>query len=285
MDDTSPTQDPEPSQPPPCCAELPEPTADGEPEPAAVDEPSGATEWTTAPEPEPETSDQVREPAAVEIAGATESPTHAATAGADAPGQPVSILRDTGAAQSFILAGALPFSPETYSDLVTGPARIRVRTELLVEGVSVILGNDLAGGKVFPCPIVVDKSVVTGHQMLLLIFLLCSTLVLLLEHSPQTATSLKVGKEDLAAAQKTDPSLSFCLDAAVSLEKAAGGPVTYYWDDGVLMRRWRPPVNGDVLAVHQLVLPSAYHTQILKLVHEHPLSGHLGITKTYKGED
>lgn len=98
-------------------------------------------------------------------------------------------------------------------------------------------------------------------------------------NSDSAATSLKVWKEDLAAAQKTDPSLLFCLDAAVSLDKApSGGPVTYYWDDGVLMRRWRPEVNGDVLAVHQLVLPSAYHPQVLKLAHEHLLSGHLGIT-------
>ncbi len=60
-DDTSPTLDPEPSQPPPYGAELPEPTADGEPEPAAVVEPSpsGATELTIAPE--PQVSDQVRE--------------------------------------------------------------------------------------------------------------------------------------------------------------------------------------------------------------------------------
>ncbi|KAK2881484.1 hypothetical protein Q8A67_018752 [Cirrhinus molitorella] len=75
------TPDPEPSQPPPSCAELPEPTADGEPEPAAVESsPSGAIERTTTQEPEPETSDQVREPATVEIAGAMESPAHAATA-------------------------------------------------------------------------------------------------------------------------------------------------------------------------------------------------------------
>ncbi|KAL1253315.1 hypothetical protein QQF64_018008, partial [Cirrhinus molitorella] len=64
--------------------ELPEPTADGEPEPAAIIEPSPpkVTERTIVPEPEPTTSDQVREPATVEIAGATESPAHAATAGA-----------------------------------------------------------------------------------------------------------------------------------------------------------------------------------------------------------
>ncbi len=38
------------------------------------------------------------------------------------------------------------------SDLVTGPARIGVRTEMQVEGISVILGNDLAAGNaVFTC--------------------------------------------------------------------------------------------------------------------------------------
>ncbi len=262
---------------------------------------------------------------------------------ADSPGRSVTILRDTGAAQTFILAEALPFSPETYSgadvlvrgielgcvkvplhivflksNLVTGPVRIGVRTELPVEGVSVILGNYLAGGKVFPCPIVVDKPEVTGEPDVAAhfpaVFPTCAVtraqsrkwddvvnltdsfmnpvcrLLIKPEissscekiNSDSAATSLKVGKEDLAAAQKTDPSLLFCLDASVSLDKAPGGPVTYYWDDDVLMRRWRPQVNVDVLAVHQLVLPSAYRPQVLKLAHEHPLSGHLGITKMYK---
>ncbi len=88
-DDTSPTLDPEPSQPQLYGAELPEPTADGEPEPAAVVEPSpsGATELTITSEPEPQVFDQVREPTAqatgdtaVEIVGAMESPAHGATA-------------------------------------------------------------------------------------------------------------------------------------------------------------------------------------------------------------
>ncbi len=86
-DDTSPTRDPEPSQLPPRSAALPEPTTDREPEPAAVVEPSpsGATELPIVPE--PQVSDQVREPtvqaavdAAVEIAGAMECPAHGATA-------------------------------------------------------------------------------------------------------------------------------------------------------------------------------------------------------------
>ncbi|KAL0176624.1 hypothetical protein M9458_028954, partial [Cirrhinus mrigala] len=65
-DDTSPTPDPVPSPTSPHSAERqPEPTADGEPKPSATDEPSprGAKELRIPPEPEPITSDQVREPA------------------------------------------------------------------------------------------------------------------------------------------------------------------------------------------------------------------------------
>lgn len=88
---------------------------------------------------------------------------------------PVTILRDTGASQSFILDAILPFSNETscgsdvlvwgikmsilkvplhkvhlHSSLVSGLVRVGVRSQLPVKGVSFILGNDLAGGKVFP---------------------------------------------------------------------------------------------------------------------------------------
>ena len=43
------------------------------------------------------------------------------------------------------------------TDLVSGPVKIGVRPELPVKGVSMLLGNDLAGGKVFPDPIVTGK--------------------------------------------------------------------------------------------------------------------------------
>ncbi|KAI2644887.1 Transposon Ty3-G Gag-Pol polyprotein [Labeo rohita] len=89
--DTSPTLDPEPSQPR-FAEHEPEPTVDGEPEPSVTDEPSpsGATELQIAQEPEPILSDQVRELATsqamvgvtVEHKRAMESPTHCtATAG------------------------------------------------------------------------------------------------------------------------------------------------------------------------------------------------------------
>ncbi|XP_067281212.1 uncharacterized protein [Pseudorasbora parva] len=86
----------------------------------------------------------------------------------------VQILRDTGAAQSFLLEGILPLSGQTAtgedvlirgiemtflkvplhrvhlaSDLVTGDVIVGVRSSLPVPGVAFILGNDLAQGNVW----------------------------------------------------------------------------------------------------------------------------------------
>lgn len=87
---------------------------------------------------------------------------------------PVCILRDTGAAQSFLLEGLLPLSDSTAtgthvlvrgfemgfmevplhrihlsSKLVSGNVVVGVRAVLPVPGVTFILGNDLAGGNVW----------------------------------------------------------------------------------------------------------------------------------------
>lgn len=105
---------------------------------------------------------------------------------ADNVRKPVRILRDTGASQSFILASTLPFAAHTgvgketpivgigliplwvslhrfnlFSDLVHGEVVMGVRTSLPMEGVDIILGNDLAGGKVWkevPPPLDVTVS-------------------------------------------------------------------------------------------------------------------------------
>ena len=50
------------------------------------------------------------------------------------------------------------------------------------------------------------------------------------------------------------------------------------------MRKWRPP---DVSAAdewtinHQIVVPRVYRPEILNLARETPMSGHLGVNKTY----
>ena len=90
---------------------------------------------------------------------------------------PVKVLRDTGAAQSLVLKSVLPFSDTTAlgssvllqgiemgcepaplhsvhinTPLVTGQVVVALRPSLPFEGISVILGNDLAGGRILAHP-------------------------------------------------------------------------------------------------------------------------------------
>lgn len=58
--------------------------------------------------------------------------------------------------------------------------------------------------------------------------------------------------------------------------------VAYFLDDGVLMRKWSPEnLKHDWSAVFQVVLPKSYRDYVLSVAHDHELSGHLGIKKTY----
>ncbi|KAK0152899.1 hypothetical protein N1851_005430 [Merluccius polli] len=104
---------------------------------------------------------------------------------------PVRILRDTGAAKSFILSDVLPFSEESSChssvlvqgigmsyisvplhrlnltcDLVSGDFSVGVRPSLPMRGVTFVLGNDIAGGKVTPVLEVFDQPDVSQPDVL-----------------------------------------------------------------------------------------------------------------------
>ena len=96
---------------------------------------------------------------------------------------PITIIQDTRASQSLILADTLPFSEKTSSgtsvliqgvecgfvnvplhniylspDLVNGPMAVGIRQILPFKGVHLLLGNDLAGDSVVSNPLVTDTS-------------------------------------------------------------------------------------------------------------------------------
>ncbi len=57
----------------------------------------------------------------------------------------------------------------------------------------------------------------------------------------------------------------------------------YYVDNGFLMCRWCTNISDDFewSTVNQIVVPACYRQVVLSLAHDHALSGHLGIKKTY----
>ncbi len=114
-----------------------------------------------------------------------------ALSSSDSEFKPVRILRDTGAAQSFILASTLPFSPQfscgsdvlvqeielgivrvplhtiyLRSNIVTGVVKVAVHSQLPVKRISLILGNDLAGSKVNSLPEVTDVPCASEDDVL-----------------------------------------------------------------------------------------------------------------------
>ena len=80
------------------------------------------------------------------------------------------------------------------------------------------------------------------------------------------------------------PTCTFLFERALDENDISQVPVCFYVKNDILMRKWRPPdVSADEewTINHQIVVPKAYRPEILNLAHETPMSGHLGINKTY----
>ncbi len=103
--------------------------------------------------------------------------------------------------------------------------------------------------------------------------------------SPVSLNRLKlpVTRDKIVSAQSircnfAEVFLCCCSLGAGTKEKSA-----YFVEDGLLMRRWCPDVKEDSEwdGVYQVVIPSCCRQQVLFLAHDHDLSGHLGVKKTY----
>ena len=86
-----------------------------------------------------------------------------------------------------------------------------------------------------------------------------------------------LSKSQLIQEQQTDPEISKLIFRALPEDEISQVPMCYYIKNGILMRKWRPfdvPADDEWGVYHQIVVPKSYH-------HESPMSGHLGINKTY----
>ena len=279
--------------------------------------------------------------------------------------QKVKILRDTGATQSLMLDSVLPLTENSFtganvlisgvemgilevplhevnikSSLVNGNIVIGTRPSLPVEGISLILGNDLAGERVMVDPRVVEKprdnekterlaekfpgifpaSVVTrsmkakkeaikeqGKEEIGLSGTFLENIdVKFEERNKETADKALMRKEsrnvkenipekqesesksvisrqNLIEEQSKDKELLDLFKIALTPVEAEKVSVGYLIKDDILMRKWSPTAcdNEKGETVYQIVVPTVHRREVLELAHDLPVSGHLGLRKTY----
>ena len=255
---------------------------------------------------------------------------------------PINILRDTGATQSLILSSVLPFSDQSsagvsillqgvemgvirvplhlislHSNIVSGTVAVGLRASLPVEGISMILGNDLAGDRVIGDLQVSDvPCLATENEAIEDLFPSCAVTRAMAkaaeasqENSTQAESSnitlenesleskathesrdslqpLGLSPSKLVTEQEQDMEILNIKNRALSEIEAEKVPVCYFVNSSnILMRKWRPPnvpASNEWCIVYQIVIPPIYRKDVLVLAHDTPFSGHLGIEKTYR---
>ena len=94
----------------------------------------------------------------------------------------------------------------------------------------------------------------------------------------------QLSKSQLCKEQHGDPEISSLFDRALDENEMSQVPVCYYVKNDILIRKCCPPdvsADDEWTVNHQIVVPRAYRPEILNLAHETPMSGHLGVNKTY----
>ena len=105
--------------------------------------------------------------------------------------------------------------------------------------------------------------------------------------SPSTSNDQghdQMSRSQLCKEQHSDSEISPLFERALDEKEISQVPVCYYVKNGILMRKWRPPdvsAEDEWTVNHQIVVPRLYRPEILNLAHETPMSGHLGVNKTY----
>ncbi|XP_077869382.1 uncharacterized protein LOC144360596 [Saccoglossus kowalevskii] len=89
----------------------------------------------------------------------------------------------------------------------------------------------------------------------------------------------KLRREELIKLQQSDVTLTKVHEVVVP-ENMIANKVCFFWKDGLLFRQWRPMNSAEAAEVTQLVVPLKCRGESLRIAHDIPLAGHLGIEKT-----
>ncbi|XP_076036846.1 uncharacterized protein LOC143022507 [Oratosquilla oratoria] len=207
----------------------------------------------------------------------------------DSPPTSIKLLRDTGGSRIPICQVYL------RSDIRTGYAQVGVVDKLPVEGVSLLIGNDLAGGTMLPNVIVSSCPSAENNTSQLEadipgIFPACAVTrsmsrrveAEISEHNedahvgvitpqPSENTEDVPTQPDLADLNLEDPELASCFRRAISEEEAKSESNCYYLSSDILMRKFRPtdsPANYPWSVRHQIMVPSPLRKEILGIAHD-----------------
>ena len=171
-----------------------------------------------------------------------------------------------------------------------------INSALPVNGVTFLLGNDLAGAGMLPELIKSEEPLVSSPTETLdiespHIFPVCAvTRSKVKSQSPDVKGPSQenlytqfINKENLIKAQMADSTLAGLRHIASSSGSDGKNPSIFY-KDGVLMRSYHPPnlSDSDTWSVfNQIILPDTVREAVIGLAHD-GLAGHLGVKKTYK---
>ena len=93
-----------------------------------------------------------------------------------------------------------------------------------------------------------------------------------------------ISRQNLIEEQSNDKELLDLFKIALTPVEAEKVSVGYLIKDKILMRKWSPSEydNGEKgETVYQILVPTVHRREVLELAHDLPMSGHLGIRKTY----
>lgn len=236
------------------------------------------------------------------------------------------LLRDSGALQCLLLQGTRD-GEETGRSVVlkdlgqlwcvplvnihirsreyVGRALVAVVKELPVPGVNLIIGNDLAGGRVGTSPVVSEKPVDQEEMQVVEetddLFPVCAVTraqarkaeaaedipELGVAHLFEPALETGGGQTDLGdhvdlgGLQRRDPELQPLFQIAEGERESS---TKFFLEGGILKREWQPrdctPEDVEWKKISQIILSKPCRKEVLALAHDSRLAGHLGVRKT-----
>ena len=200
----------------------------------------------------------------------------------------------------------------------SGEATVAVCDELPIPRVDVLIGNDVGGRRVNALPVVSEKPTSQESEKGTDLYPCCAItrsqdrrrsrtddipdvclgdtfLSGLLgddsneERHQEGLQEVRLSEKgletsDLADEQRKDPTLAPLFEE-VGLNDPGKAQGSYYLKRGLLMRKSRPQKASPVdewKEEQQIVLPQSRRQFVLKLAHGDPMSGHLGVGKTYQ---